>query len=252
MKLSIFLALSSSAVRAFSPVGYNAHTFRPTIISSSQYKTMLKSTEDDIETAERELFEAEESKRKDEAMTGLNEREKGEFQAKKSDYDEMRARLRNRANSMDMSQSLETEQIISQAAERARLGVDSSNSLNDEGAAQLDLSKVQAGIPKPTDDSDLDPFSDDFKDFTDEERAAYDPTGELSFIEQFKVEIDGVKWPSPGTVARQFAVAIVTLAFMLWFIISLDEFIRSQYMSLGLYPKPEDTMAEIERLGLGK
>ena len=92
----------------------------------------------------------------------------------------------------------------------------------------------------------------DFKDFTDEERAAYDPTGELSFIEQFKVEIDGVKWPSPGTVARQFAVAIVTLAFMLWFIISLDEFIRSQYMSLGLYPKPEDTMAEIERLGLGK
>lgn len=83
-------------------------------------------------------------------------------------------------------------------------------------------------------------------------KAAYDPTGQMSFIDQFKTEMAGVKWPTPGAVARQFVVAVVTLAFMLWFIITLDTFIRTNFMEFGLYPKPEDTMAEIERLGLGK
>jgi len=204
--------------------------------------------EDDIETAERDLFEAEEAKKRDDAQLDFNEMEKGQYNAKRNDYDEMRARLRNRAGSMEMQQSMETEEAIKQAANRAANKVDPSDTLT---PSPLDLSKINGGIPKKKED-DNDMFDEDFSDFTDEMKANYDPTGEMSYIEQFQTEMAGVKWPTPGAVARQFVVALVTLAFMIWFIISLDTLIRTNFMEFGLYPKPEDTMAEIERLGLGK
>ena len=106
MKLTSFyisIIAGSTAVLGFSPAGY-VQKFGVT-------KALFSADEDDIETVERALYDAEQAKRKDDAQMGLNEQEKSQFNAKKNDYDSMRARLRDRAGNMDMSQSLETEQV---------------------------------------------------------------------------------------------------------------------------------------------
>lgn len=117
----------------------------------------------------------------------------------------------------------------------------------------MDLSKIGAGSKyKPNADGTVsDEEQDEFeRDLTPEELIEFDPTGQMSLIEQFKTEMDGVKWPTPGAVARQFLLAMAALAFMVWFILFMDQFLRTNFMEIGLYPNPEETAAEIERLGL--
>ena len=46
-----------------------------------------------------------------------------------------------------------------------------------------------------------------------------------------------VEWPKPGTVVRQTVVTAVVLVATVFFIVTLDEAIKTLYQTVGLYPK---------------
>ena len=110
MKFSVSTCLVAILARSM-VLGFAPHTTRFVVMNKQPQVLFSIEQEDDIETAERDLFEAEQAKRKDDAQLGFNEMEKGQYNAKKNDYDAMRARLRNRAGSMEMKQSMETEEV---------------------------------------------------------------------------------------------------------------------------------------------
>lgn len=259
-------------------------TFRPNSFEYKLYMTKQQQ-EDDYDAAVRSATRGggDDDDEGNRDMASINE-ENEEFEAKKGEYMDMRSRIRARAASKEIDQSSSTDQLIKAAAKKAAAfspaesawadqedetettitnNIDGNDNqkqpdpVNDITMDELDLAQIQSDMSAfqamGSDDPMDDPFGDELaKNLTDEEKAEFDPNGQLPVLERYMSEVKMVKWPGPGTIFRQFVVAILALGGFIALILELDSFLKTTYEQIGLYPNKEDTIQQIEKLGLKK
>jgi len=181
-----------------------------------------KSSEDgeggmSFDSAAQALRDEEDKERLERSGNAVTAEQSAKFEAKKSEYEALRDRIRNRASDLDISKSVTTQEIIQKANEQAAAG----------DKPLLDLSKFE-------DDND--------EELTEEEKKEIDQVGEMNFLQQSIEELKLVKWPSFGSTLRltgiMLVVFVVTAVYILW----LDNTLRTIVTGLGFIPKPDDVL----------
>ena len=139
------------------------------------------------------------------------------FEAKKTEYEALRDRIRNRASDLDISKSVTTQEIIQKANEQAEAGE----------KPLLDLSKFE---------------EDNTDELSDEEKKEIDQVGEMNFLEQSLEELKLVKWPSFGSTLRLTGIMLIVFVVTAAYILFLDNVLREVVTNAGFIPKPDDVL----------
>jgi len=185
------------------------------------------------ETAYEIQRQEEEEARGGDRGTGLTSEEKEKFDSRKGDMEEMRRRIRERAEEMGVEKSATTAEVISKAAENAARNRGSSSELNlsvfskKEDDIAEDLPKYLRTLKD----------KDSGRELSDAEKLAADPFAEMNILQAMFEEVKLVEWPGPGQVFRQTVVTSLALVSTVAFIVTLDSTLKEIYQSIGLYPK---------------
>lgn len=169
------------------------------------------------------LEKEEEDRRMQETGLGLSDEQAAEFESKKGSFDEMRAKIRARTSDLGIEESVATKEAVEAATRRAKAGADA------EASTTVDLSKIGDSV-----------LYDPSEELTEEQQAAIDKVGQLSFFEQAKEEFANTKWPSIGATFKQSLVMLLIFVVTAGIILNADEFIRTKYTELGLIPRPDE------------
>ncbi|KAL7520641.1 hypothetical protein ACHAWX_005356 [Stephanocyclus meneghinianus] len=185
----------------------------------------------DYSEAQSKLKEDENMRRVEEGLTvGLTKEvrvssvlDEEEFNAKKDQYEDMRARIRARADREGIEKSLATKQAIEEATRRA-----------------------MAGQKPATADTmlDLSGFGDKFEDGTDEltaeEQAEIDKIASMPLWEQLKEELANTRFPTPVAVFQTACLMALIFAVSATLILKGDSTIRDLYTNWGFIPRPDE------------
>lgn len=146
-----------------------------------------------------------------------------EFNAKKDQYEDMRAKIRARASSEGFEKSLATKQAIEDATRRAMAGQSSAT---------------------PDQMLDLSGFGEKFEDGTDEltpeEQAEIDKIANMPLWDQVKEEIENTRFPTPMAIFQTACVMALIFAVSATLILKGDATIRDIYMNWGFIPRPDE------------
>lgn len=147
-----------------------------------------------------------------------------EFNAKKDQYEDMRAKIRARASQEGFEKSVATKKAIEEATQRAMSGTTSATA-----DQMLDLS----GFGEK--------FTDDGTDeLTPEEQAEIDKIANMSLIDQVKEELSNTRFPTPIAVFQTACVMALIFAVSATLILKGDATIRDIYMNQGFIPRPDE------------
>jgi len=178
----------------------------------------------DYSEAQSKLKEDENMRRVEEGLTvGLTKEDEEEFNAKKDQYEDMRARIRSRATQEGIEKSLATKQAIEDATRRA-----------------------MAGQKPATADTmlDLSGFGDKFEDGTDEltpeEQAEIDKIASMPLWDQVKEELGNTRFPTPVAVFQTACLMALIFAVSATLILKGDSTIRDLYTNWGFIPRPDE------------
>ena len=146
-----------------------------------------------------------------------------EFNARKDDFEDMRAKIRARAAEENIEKSVATAQAIQEATQRAMAG--QSPATPD---TMLDLSGFADKLDDGTDE------------LTEEEQAEIDKLLDKSLIEQVQEELTNTRFPTPIAVFQTACVMFLIFAVSATLILKGDVFIRDFYTGLGFIPRPDE------------
>jgi len=175
-----------------------------------------------------------------ERSSGLDAEEEAAFQARSSEFQYMKDKIRSRAASLGVEKSVATADAIKAAERRARLMQSSDNALS--SGTTLDMSVFS----DPTKNSMLYNPEDEL---SDEEMAMIDPTGRKPFLEQALDEFRATAFPGPLDVAKTVGFMAITFIVSASFILKADEVLRGLYTDWGFIPGP-DTKLDYSDLDL--
>jgi len=168
-----------------------------------------------FDSATKALREKEEQESLERSGNLVSEEQSAKFEAKKSEYEALRDRIRSRASDLDISKSITTREVIQKANEQALSGE----------KPMLDLSKFEA---------------DDDEELSDEEKKEIDEVGEMNFLQQSIEELKLVKWPSLGSTLRLTGIMLVLFVVTATYILFLDSTLRTLVTNAGFIPKPDE------------
>lgn len=179
----------------------------------------------DFSEAQAKIKEDENRRRVEEGLTvGLTKEDEEEFNAKKDQYEDMRAKIRARASQEGFEKSVATKKAIEEATQRAMSG--QSSATPDQ---MLDLSGFG------------DKFVDDGTDeLTPEEQAEIDKIASMPLWEQLTEELSNTRFPTPVAVFQTACVMALIFAVSATLILKGDSTIRDFYMDLGFVPRPDE------------
>lgn len=171
-----------------------------------------------FDKASQALRDKEDQERLERTGNAVTEEQSAKFEAKRSEYEALRDRIRSRASELDISKSVTTQEVIQKANEQALSGE----------KPLLDLSKFE-------DDSGEDELSD-------EEKKEIDQVGEMNILQQSIEELKLVKWPSVGSTLRLTGIMFVLFVITAAYILFLDNTLRIVVTNLGFIPRPDDVL----------
>jgi len=179
----------------------------------------------DFSEAQDKMKKDEDRRRVEEGLTvGLTQEDEEEFNSKKDQYEDMRAKIRARADSEGIEKSVATKQAIEAATRRAMAGQTSATP-----DQMLDLSGF------------ADKFVDDEEDeLTDEERAEIDKIANMPLLDQVREELAGTRFPTPLAVFQTACVMALIFAVSATLILKMDAVVRDFYMAQGFVPRPDE------------
>lgn len=155
------------------------------------------------------------------------------YEAKKTEYDAMRDRIRARTADMGIAKSVATAEAIAEANRRAQSG-------EKAGESELNMSVFAETPAAVFADANANPMLDDGTDsLTDEEKKEIDKIAQLNFFEQAKSEFSFAKWPSISATLKLAAAMFFLFLFTAGFILKADEVIRTVFTDVGLIPRPD-------------
>jgi len=179
----------------------------------------------DYSEAQSKMKEEENKRRVEEGLTvGLTKEDEEEFNAKKDQYEDMRAKIRARASQEGFEKSVATKKAIEEATQRAMAGTSSATA-----DQMLDLS----GFGEK--------FTDDGTDeLTPEEQAEIDKIANMPIFDQIKEELANTRFPTPVAVFQTACVMALIFAVSATLILKGDATIRDIYMNFGFIPRPDE------------
>lgn len=179
----------------------------------------------DYSEAQSKMKEEENKRRVEEGLTvGLSQEDEDEFNAKKDQYEDMRAKIRARASQEGIEKSVATKKAIEEATQRAMSGTSSATP-----DTMLDLS----GFGEK--------FTDDGTDeLTPEEQAEIDKIANMPLFDQLKEELTNTRFPTPLAVFQTACVMALIFAVSATLILKGDATIRDAYMNFGFIPRPDE------------
>ncbi|KAL9184796.1 hypothetical protein ACHAXT_002573 [Thalassiosira profunda] len=179
----------------------------------------------DFSEAQAKIKEDENRRRVEEGLTtGLTKEDEEEFNAKRDQYDDMRAKIRARASEEGFEKSVATKKAIEEATQRAMAG--SASATPDQ---MLDLSGFGEKF-----------IEDGTDELTPEEQAEIDKIANMPFLEQIQEELANTRFPTPGAVFQTACVMALIFAVSATLILKGDVVIRDQYMNWGFIPRPDE------------
>jgi len=170
-----------------------------------------------FDSATQALRDEEDQEKMERSGNAVTEEQSAKFEAKKTEYEALRDRIRNRASDLDISKSVTTQEIIQKANEQASAGE----------KPLLDLSKFE---------------EDNDDELSDEEKKEIDQVGEMNFLEQSLEELKLVKWPSFGSTLRLTGIMLIVFVVTATYILFLDNVLREIVTNAGFIPKPDDVL----------
>jgi len=179
----------------------------------------------DFNEAQAKIKEDENVKRVEEGLTvGLTQEDEEEFNSKKSQYEDMRSKIRARASSEGIEKSVATKEAIQEATRRAKAG---------EAFATADQMLDLSGF--------ADKFVDDETDkLTEEEQAEIDKIANMPLLDQLQEELSNTRFPTPIAIFQTACVMALIFAVSASLILKGDLVIRTLYMDQGFIPRPEE------------
>ncbi|KAL3809934.1 hypothetical protein ACHAXA_004795 [Cyclostephanos tholiformis] len=185
----------------------------------------------DFSEAQAKIKEDENRRRIEEGLTtGLTKEvsettwDEEEFNAKRDQYEEMRAKVRARASQEGFEKSVATKKAIEEATARAMSGTSSATS-----DQMLDLS----GFGEK--------FVDDGTDeLTPEEKAEIDAIANMPLWDQIGEELSNTRFPTPMAVFQTACVMALIFAVSATLILRGDAAIRDLYTGFGFIPRPDE------------
>jgi len=179
----------------------------------------------DFSEAQAKIKEDENKRRVEEGLTvGLTKEDEDEFNANKSQYADMRSKIRARASEEGFEKSVATRKAIEEATQRAMEGTKSATA-----DQMLDLSGF------------ADKFVDDGTDeLTKEEQLEIDTIANMPIWDQIKEELDNTRFPTPGAIFQTACVMALIFAVSATLILKGDATIRDIYMGYGFIPRPDE------------
>lgn len=179
----------------------------------------------DFNEAQAKIKEDENVKRVEEGLTvGLTQEDEEEFNSKKSQYEDMRSKIRARASSEGIEKSVATKEAIQEATRRAKAG---------EAFATADQMLDLSGF--------ADKFVDDETDkLTEEEQAEIDKIANMPLLDQLQEELSNTRFPTPIAIFQTACVMALIFAVSASLILKGDLVIRTLYMGQGFIPRPEE------------
>jgi len=204
--------------------------------SKNDEKEEMKQDEDDEEQTPMEnqglsfedataALKAEDDADRMAARGAMLEEDSKRFNAKKSEFDDMRNRIRARATDLKIEKSVTTAEAIKAATTRAQ-------GLEDASTPTVDLSKFSSALGGGTGD---DEEPEDV--LTDEQMKEIDKVGQLSIIEQIKEELNNTKFPSFDATIKQAILMIIIFVVTATIILKADELLRYQITDWGFIPR---------------
>jgi hypothetical protein len=154
----------------------------------------------------------------------IHKKDEAEFDAKRDQFEEMRAKVRARASQEGFEKSVATKKAIEEATARAMTGTSSATS-----DQMLDLSGFG------------DKFVDDGTDeLTPEEKAQIDAIASMPLWDQIKEELSNTRFPTPMAVFQTACVMALIFAVSATLILRGDAAIRDLYTDFGFIPRPDE------------
>lgn len=173
-----------------------------------------------FDDAGKTILDEDEAARAERSGNVVTEEQTLEFEAKKTEYETMRDKIRDRATDLNIEKSVTTRKAIEDANRRA---------MNREESPEVDLSKIGFGSIGADPEDEL----------SDEEMALIDKTSQMSVFGQATEEFNAAKWPGLGETVRQTGFMLVIFVFTAGYILFLDETVRNLYTNFGLIPSPD-------------
>eukprot|EP00804_Cyclotella_cryptica_P021323 CCRYP_001579-RE/>CCRYP_001579-RE protein AED:0.08 eAED:0.08 QI:421/1/0.83/1/0.4/0.33/6/5979/298 len=178
----------------------------------------------DYSEAQSKLKEDENMRRVEEGLTvGLTKEDEEEFNAKKDQYEDMRARIRDRASQEGIEKSLATKQAIEEATRRAMAG---------QKPATADTMLDLSGFGEK--------FEDGTDELTPEEQAEIDKIASMPLWDQVKEELANTRFPTPVAVFQTACLMALIFAVSATLILKGDSTIRDLYTNWGFIPRPDE------------
>lgn len=179
----------------------------------------------DFSEAQAKIKEDENTRRVEEGLTvGLTQEDEEEFNSRKSQYEDMRSKIRDRASSEGIEKSVATKEAIQEATRRAMAG---------ESFATADQMLDLSGF--------ADKFMDDETDeLTKEEQAEIDKISSMPLLEQLQEELSNTRFPTPLAIFQTACVMALIFAVSATLVLKGDSIIRNLYMGQGFVPRPEE------------
>lgn len=144
------------------------------------------------------------------------------YDEKRATYEDMRSKIRARAQDLNMNKSVATQEAIKMATQRAQ-GL--------EDTPTVDLSKFSGDM-----------MGDPEDELTDDQMKAIDKVGQLPIWEQVLEELKNTKFPSPSATLKQAGLMVVIFLVSATVILKADEFLRFQYTDWGFIPKAGEVL----------
>jgi len=179
----------------------------------------------DFSEAQSKIKEDENARRIEEGLAvGLTQEDEEEFNAKKSQFEDMRSKVRARASSEGFEKSVATREAIQEATRKALAGESSATP-----DSMLDLSGF------------ADKFVDDeTEELTAEERAEIDKIANMPLLEQLQEEFANTRFPTPVAIFQTACSMALIFAVSATLILKGDELIRFVYTGQGFIPRPDE------------
>lgn len=153
----------------------------------------------------------------------MYEEDSKRFQAKKTEFDDMRTRIRSRASDLNMKKSVATAEAIKAATQRAA---------GEEAATPtVDLSSFASSLSA---DDDEDPETL----LTDEQKKEIDKVGQMPIMDQIQEEFKLTKFPTASATLKQALLMVTIFLVTAGIILKADEVLRYQITEWGFIPRP--------------
>lgn len=154
------------------------------------------------------------------------EEDSKKFAAKKTEFEDMRTRIRSRATDLNMKKSVATAEAIKAATQRAAAG-EAANT------PTVDLSKFSSSLSQDEDPEDA---------LTDEQKKEIDKVGQLPILEQVQEELKNTKFPTPSATLKQALLMVVIFVVTAGVILKADELLRFQITDWGFIPRSGEVL----------